>query len=460
VLRVSAVAEAAGVPSASLVCEGFVGQAGNTAEGLGMPNLPLAVVPGHVDTQPSNELRSHVLGSTLEHIVDRLTVAPESVLSANEPSPGEVVFTGGFDDVNRLYYENGWTDGLPIVPPTQDKVNAFLAFTDKDPDEDLGVVLPDNRRLTPHSVAANGVMAGCQPRYMPILVALAEAMADSRYGVEHSGNTPGAETLIVLNGPLIKELGFNYTQGALRDGFQANTSVGRFWRLLMINAAGFRLHHNDKGTYGNTFRVVMAENEDVIAEIGWTPLCTDFGIDAGENAVTIARFTGGEVLTSAFGQDAESLLPYLCDGVAKQTGWELCFTAGLANGTLRPMLVLSPVLAQTIARSGFSKEDVKQYLFDHARISAAKFEQYIGEWTNLVPGRPRLVDMVKEGRARAVFGESNDPDRLVPIVAKATDFMVTVTGDPLRTNAYTFAHNGMLGYPVAKQIVLPTRWSG
>lgn len=457
-LRVSAVAEAAGVPSASLVCEGFVGQAGNTAEGLGMPNLPMAVLPGHVDTQPVDELRGNVVGAMIDQLIEQLTVDPPAAAGANEPAGTDVVFAGGFDDVNRLYYENGWTDGLPIVPPTEAKVDAFLAYTDRAPDEELGVVLPDNRRLTPRSVAVNGVMAGCQPRYMPILIALAEAMADPRYGVEHSGNTPGAETLIILNGPVIQQLGFNYTQGALRDGFQANTTVGRFWRLLMINAAGFRLHHNDKGTYGNTFRVVMAENEAVLREIGWPSMCADFGIESGENAVTIARFTGGEVLTSAFGQDAESLLPYLSDGVAKQNGWELCFTAGIANGTLRPMLILSPVLAKTIAASGFSKDDVKQYLFDHARITAEQFERYVGEWTNLVPGHPTLAEMARDGRARAHFAESDDPRRLVPIVAKASDFMVAVSGDPLRTNAYTFSQNGMLGYPVARRIELPASW--
>jgi hypothetical protein len=91
-------------------------------------------------------------------------------------------------------------------------------------------------------------------------------MADPFYGVEHSGNTPGSETLIILNGPIIKDLNFNYTQGVLRDGFMPNTSVGRFWRLALRNIAGFLLHKTDKATFGNTFRVVLAENEDALAE--------------------------------------------------------------------------------------------------------------------------------------------------------------------------------------------------
>ncbi len=440
------------------MCEGFTGQAATTSVGLGMPNLPLSEVPGHVDGQTIDELRENVLNTTLAQVIENLTEAPPPAVAVNEPAPRDVVFEGSFDEVNRLFYENGWSDGLPCVPPTSEKVEAFLRFTDKAPDEELGILLPDNRRATPWNVAVNGVMAGCRPEYMPILVALAQAMADPDYGVEHSGNTPGAETLIFVNGPIVRELGFNFEQGALRDGFQANTTIGRFWRLYLRNVAGFLLHQNDKGTYGNTWRVVLAENEDVLATIGWEPLSADFGFARGDNVVTIARYTGSDVLASAFGSSAEQILPYLSDGVLKQQGWQLCFTIGLATGTLRPLLVVSPVLAETIAKSGFTKQDVKQYLYDHARMTARKFERYIGEYTNLVPGQRTLADFVNLGKAPAVFAESDDPERLVPIVLDPDDFMIAVTGDQLRTNAMTFAHNGMLGYPVAKQIVLPQSW--
>ena len=181
------------------------------------------------------------------------------------------MFQGTFEAVNAHFYEREWSDGLPIVPPTLEKIQEFLSFTDRAPDDLLGILLPENRAATVWAVAVNGVMAGCRPEYMPILVALAEAMADPYYGVEHSGNTPGSETLIVLNGPIIKDLNFNFTQGVLRDGFMPNTSVGRFWRLALRNIAGFLPHKNDKGTFGNTFRVVLAENEDALAKIGWPP---------------------------------------------------------------------------------------------------------------------------------------------------------------------------------------------
>jgi len=292
---------------------------------------------------------------------------------------------------------------------------------------------------------------------MPVLVALIEAMADPRYGVEHSGNTPGAETLIIVNGPVIRRLGFNYQQGALRDGFQANTAIGRFWRLYLRNVAGFLPHKTDKGTFGNTWRVVLAENEDALRQMGWTTIAQDAGVAPGESAVTISRFTGGSVLASVFGNAPEQMIPYLADGLTRLVAWEVIFTVGMSVGAQRPLLVLSPILAQTLARGGLSKQDLQRRLFEQARIPASKFERYIGEWTNLAPGRPSLKDLVRRGRAAPIFAQSDDPERLVPVVEKAEDIMIAVSGDPLRTNAYVFAHNGILGFPVTKPIRLPAR---
>jgi len=458
VLRVSAVAETAGVPTASLVCEGFIGQAKSTSAGLGFSDLPLALVPGHPDVQTSDELRANILGVTLVRVVESLTAVSEQSAPIVEPVRGEVVFTGSFDEVNRFFYEKRWSDGLPIVPPTAESVEAFLAFTDRDRMEVLGVMLPDNRAATVGSVAVNAVMAGCRPEHMPILVALVEAMADPQYGVEHSGNTPGAETQIILNGPLIKELGFNHQQGALRDGFLPNTSIGRFWRLYLRNVAGFLLHENDKATFGHTWRVVLAENEDALREIGWPSIAQEAGVAPEETAVTVARYTGAHVITSVFGKTAEECLPYLADSLVKYTGWELVFTVGIAAGTYRPLLILSPIIAKTIAASGLTKAQFQQRLFEQARIPAALFEKYIGGFNNLVPGRRTLFDLVALRKAPKVFGLSRDPQRLVPIVARPEDLMIAVSGDPMRTNCFFLAHNGMLGYPTTKRIGLPTDW--
>ena len=449
-LRASAACEAAGYPTSSLTCEGFFKQAVATSIGLGIPNIPLALVPGHIGNKSAEQLRHDILEVTLDDVIKNLTVTPASKGNSSEPGPRDIVVRGGFREVNRYFIEHEYSDGLPIVPPTKEAVEEFLKYIDRDPDEVLGVMLPDKRAATVWNVAVNGVMAGCEPQYMPILVALAEAMADPRYGVEHSGNTPGADTLIILNGPIIKALGFNYTQGALRDGFQPNTSVGRFWRLYLRNVAGFLLHKTDKATYGNTWRVVLAENEDVLQQIGWEPNSVEMGFKAGDNTVTIARYTGGGALSSVTGSTPEEMLPYVADSVLRFNNWQITFTTSHGNGTLRPLIVLSPIIAETIAKAGWSKLDVKRYIFEHARLPAWKFEQQLRDWN--IRGVWDLKDDATHGRIPKVFYESDDPNRLVPIVWKPEDYMIAVTGDPLRNNAYIFAHNGFLGYPVGKRI--------
>jgi hypothetical protein len=422
-----------------------------------MPRLPLATIAGHPGAQSVEEIRRNAMALTADQVIDNLLVQPEDVILPEEPGPRDIVFRGSFEAVNAHFLARQWSDGLPIVPPTIAKVEEFLRFTDRDPEEVLGVVLPESRALTVWAAAVNGVMAGCRPEYMPVLVALAEAMADPIYGVEHSGNTPGSDTLIVLNGPIIGQLGFNFEQGVLRDGFQANTSVGRFWRLALRNMVGFLPHKTDKATFGNTFRVVLAENEAVLERIGWPPLSADMGFTAGDNTVTISRMTGGDVMASVTGSTPEVMLPYLADGLAKETGWEVVFTVGgLTYGTLRPALVLTPILAETIAKAGWSKAQVKQYLYDHARMPAWRVEAFTEKWADFPIGS--LKHQVNLGRLPKDFAVSDDPNRMVPLVFSPDDFMVLVAGDPLRTNAYAFAQNGYLGFPTAKKIDLPQNW--
>jgi hypothetical protein len=461
-VRASIRAEKAGLPSASLVTEGFINQGRSTAKGSGMPNLPLAMIPGHTDIHSDSDFKKIIESVTLDQAIEALTSQPDDEKQAPEPAIKDVVFEGTFEEVNRFYYENRWQDGIPIVPPTEEKVSEFLKYTDRPADEVIGVLLPDKREATAWNVAVNGVMAGCRPEYMPVLIALAEVMADPGYGVEHSSNTPGAEALITLNGPIIKDLDFNYLQGALRVGFQANTSVGRFFRLYLRNVAGFLPHDTDKGTFGNTWRVVLAENEDALAGIGWKPTSYYQGFAPGENVVTVSRYTSGGVMASVYGSSAEEVLPYLCDGVARHIGWELIFTSGLPTNpgfacTQKPHLIISPCIAQVIAKSGYSKRDVQVHLYENARVPASKFEQIL-QWLHAT--RVDLCKLVESGIAPAAFGESADPDRPVPIVCSPEDFLITVSGDPLRNNAYAFASNGILGYTTSKKIKLPSGWEG
>lgn len=435
------------MPTVSLVCEGFDRQAAATGRGLGFDGLPLAMLRGHVDAQSYDEMVASFLEHTVDQVVAGLTTPIEVDADATvEPTALEVVASGTIDEVHRTFAERGWSDGLAIIPPTRERVDAFIAVTGHDPWRVLGAARPSGRDVTVWSIAVNAVMAGCAPEHLPVLLAIAETLLDPHYGVEHSGNTTGADALVVLNGPVIGELGFNHGPGAMRDGAgAANTVVARWLRLFLRNVHGFTADEHDKATFGNSSRVVLAEDEAALAEIGWQPVAAEFGHPAGTDAVTIARMNSGIIVGSVFGSTPEQIVPYLADGLARVVGWDLTHVYGLGQGQQRPLLVLSPVLARIFGRAGWSRADVQRALFEQARIPAWRFEKLIGEWSNLTAGRRTLVELVAEGLVPAVFAESDDPDRLVPIVTSPDKFVIAVSGDPNRTNAYVMSSDGPHG---------------
>ncbi len=455
-MRASAVVEKAGIPTASLVCDGFIDQAKAISAGLGLASAPVARLIGHVDGQDHDELADNLRAVTVDEVIQRLTTVSDLGNERQSYQPGEIVAQGSFEDVNRVFLEQQWSDGLAIVPPTEDRVAAFLAQCDDAPERVIGVLQPSGSAATVLNVAANGVMANCRPDYMPVLVAIAEVLCDPGYGVEHSGDTTGGEALIILSGKVIEQLGFNCAGGALRDGYQANTSVGRFLRLFLCNVAGSLLGSADKSTHGHTWRVVLAEHECEVQALGWSLYAEDCGFQAGDNVVTIGRFTSGGTVGSIYGNDPDNIIAYLADGLVRHTSWELIFAVGFAPGTYRPLLVISPMVAKTLAQAGLSKAALREGLFRQARLPAEQFEAYVGRWSNLLPGQPKLTELVAAGTAAPIYGESDDPRRLVPIVPQAEDIMLVVSGDPLRSNAYAFASNGMHGFPTSKRIRRPS----
>lgn len=453
-LRASVACEAAGVPTVSLVCDGFQRQASATARGLGYDRMPLAVLRGHVDAQSYEEMRDSFVAHTIQQVIDGLTTPIlHDPTGSTEPTALDIVVSGTIDDICREFADRGWSDGLPIVPPTRERVEAFLAVGGYDPWRSLGEARPSGRDVTLWSLAVNGVMAGCRPEHMPVMIAIAHVLLDQRYGVEHSGNTTGADALMVLDGPIGADLGFNSGPGAMRDGAgAANTALGRFLRLVLRNVHGFTGDEHDKATFGNSSKVVLCEDMATLADIGWSPLSADFGFGVDDDTVTIGRINSGLIIGSVFGSTPEEILPYLADGLARVSGWDLTHVYGLGHRQHRPLLVLSPLLARVFARAGWSKRQVRQALFEHARIPARKFEQLIGEWSNLTAGRRLLVDLVAEGLIPAVYAESNDPDRLVPVASDPSKFMIAVAGDPNRANAFAMSHDGPHGDWCARQI--------
>ncbi|MBI2957477.1 MAG: hypothetical protein HYY32_01420 [Chloroflexi bacterium] len=434
------------MPSSSVVCDGFARMGSMTAAGQGMPNLPMAEYPGNVAFASVEQLQTNVSSITVDQIIRGLTVQPEEAGVAAEPQPRDIVFKGTFEEVNRHFYDKEWSDGLPIVPPSIEKTEQFLRFTGRPAGEVVGVLLPDRREATVWSIAVNGVMAGCRPEYMPVLVAMVEAMADPKFGQEHLGHTPGGEVLITVNGPIIKDLGFNCEQGALRIGFEANTTIGRFWRLYLRNVAGFLPHKTDKGTFGGNFRVVLAENEDAVAKIGWQPMSVDQGFQAGDNLVTVAMCVETNQALQCGAPTAEGILKAIS---ARMADNQLFVGMMLAGQRTRPQIIMTPCLAEVVARAGYSKQRVRQYFYDQARVPVSRLRPI---------DRERLESGIRTGMLPKQFSESNDLEREIPLVLSPDDFMITVSGDPARDHCCICMPNGMIGYPVSKKIELVANW--
>ena len=443
------------MPSATVCLSGFMVQGAKTAKGQGAEGLPLAEYPGHTQLHSDDDIRRNVREMSSNNVVRALTSPVTSGKSAAEPGPTDIVFTGDLEAVNDFFHQRRWTDGLPIVPPSIKRIQRFLEFTDRSADEVIGVLLPSQRTATVWSVAVNGVMAGCRPEYMPILLAIVEVMADPTFGLKHLGHTPGAESLITINGPIVKQLGFNYQTGALRVGFQANTSIGRFLRLYMINGAGFVVGQTDKGTFGGSFRVVLAENDDAVKKMGWQPTTVEAGFDEQDSIITIRSVTAMSVAFASNGDSAEQHLARIADRTTvSQEGLPVTLTY---YGGSFPQIILSPCVAEVIANGGYSKSDVKQYFYDHVRLPAWKLEGLIQDemkWTK----ESTLCYFVREGVMPPLFCESTDPNRMVPMVCSPDDYTITVSGDPGRNRVIACVQNGDFGFPTTRRIVLPAQW--
>jgi len=148
-------------------------------------------------------------------------------------------FPGTHEEIDALYQERGWTDGLPIVPPTESAVREFLRWTDRDPREVLGVLPPRQGEATVERIAANAVMAGCRPEYLPVILAGIEALADPLFNLDAiQATTHPVAPLLVVNGPIAREIGLNAGYNAFGQGFRANVTIGRAIRLVLMNVGG------------------------------------------------------------------------------------------------------------------------------------------------------------------------------------------------------------------------------
>lgn len=451
-------AEKAGIPAVSIVATAFLASGRAVAKGLGVADPAIAEYPGVPLIDSDDELRAKVLDRVLPQILDgwgKRTNTPPARIATAEPAPRDIVFKGTLQQVHDFFYGNLWTDGLPVIPPTIAKVEEFLRFTDRSPDEVLGICPPENREATVWNVAVNGVMAGCRPEYLPVLIAVVEAITDPKFCLEDAGATPGWEPLIVINGPIIKELDFNCAGGVMRVGRQANTSVGRFLKLFMRNVPGQRIPPGvtDKSSIGYTFNVVLAENEEAVSEIGWQPFGVDQGFARGENVVTVRSCVSITQPTYTGGSKALNHVQIMGEVIGQACAyWSFL---GVRNNSWYPLIVLSPSVAKAIAADGWSKDDVRKYLYDNVRMPAALMEKYA---RNTSQAEFSLKHLVEREMIPREYYESDDPDRLVRVFVKPEWIGIVVAGDPGRNQSRGYVQNQRQGIPVSRRIRLPDDW--
>lgn len=458
-LRACVAIERAGIPSVAITSTEFAGMARLIARHLGVDGIPLAVYPGVILTDTpavfEHKVTEEVVPALLDGLLDGAGPARATAVAEPEPAPSDVVLSGGYNEILDGFTDRGWTDGLPIVPPTLDRIEAFLRYTDRDPDEVLGTVLPASRAATVWNVAVNGVMAGCRPEYLPILLAVVEAVADPSFRIEDAGSTPGWEPMVILSGPLAEDLGFNSAGGALRVGNRANTSIGRFLRLFMRNVAGLRPQpdETDKGAIAATFNVALAENEAAISELGWQSYRVDRGFEPADNVVTVRSvFTISAPIYTA-GAQPEDHLATIARLMADAIGpW--CFH-NFHYAQQHPLLILGPGIAAIIAAGGLDKDDVRRYLYDHVLVDGA----WVARYAPGVSGKAfDWADLAARGKAPPEYATAATDGQAVRGFLRPEWTDIVVAGNPGRNQSRGYIGNHGQGIPVSRAVSLPADW--
>ena len=203
------------------------------------------------------------------------------------PLKARQIEVGGVDDEIEACYDRGWSDGLPVVPPTPVRVMRMLQGTTRDPQEIVGHIPPNLAECTVEKVAINAVMAGCKPEYLPVVLAAVEAALDPKFAMHGVlCTTHFVGPILVVNGPIAKRIGMNSGVNALGQGNRANSTIGRALQLVIRNVGGGRPGEIDRATMGNPGKVGLCFAEDESNPI-WKPLAQERGIESGKSAVTI-----------------------------------------------------------------------------------------------------------------------------------------------------------------------------
>ena len=300
--------------------------------------------------------------------------------------------------IDELFDEQGWSDGLPVVAPTRERVEGMLAWTDRPPDQSLGVMPPRHGVATVEALAINAVMAGCRPQYFPIVVTAVEAMLDPAFNLfAVQATTHPCSPLTIVNGPAAAEVGVNARYGAFGPGTRANATIGRAIRLILLNVGGAVPGVLDRATQGqpSKYSFCIAENE---AESPWDPLHVERGYDAWMSTVTVVGAENPHNINDHVSDSAAGILATL----AGSMGVMGSNNAYLLGG---PVLALGPEHAAIVAADGYDKPAVRRHVFEHARIPSELWLQ--GGMA------PRERSLVPDEAGRPIIGQ---PDDLIIIV--------------------------------------------
>ena len=458
VIRACQAVEQAGIPALAIVSSGFMRQARATARSLNLDHLWIAEYPGVIPVDSDQEFTEKVRQAVAPSLMagfERLRQGVEVAGHSAEPEPGprDIVLTADLDTIQDEFARRQWSDGLPVIPPTIERVEAFLAYTDRSPDEVIGVMPPAMRKATVWSVAVNGVMAGCRPEYMPVLIAIAEILADPAWRLEDAGCTPGWEPLVLVSGPITKLLDMNDGAGVMRVGRRANTTIGRFTRLIMRNLAGFLIPpgDTDKAAIGRTFNVALPENDEATQAIGWQPTRVEAGFDLGDSVVSVQSCVAISGPAYTGGTPEEQLR--MLTRYTQDTLGPWAFT-GILYGRSATLVLMSPSVARSLAEAGYSKDDIRAYLSEHTRIPAGVLEAE----ARMTRGNDfSFRQLAAEGLVPASYGESDDPERLLQVVPDPQSIRIVVAGDPGRNQNRIYWNNHEQGLPLHRVVEMNAR---
>ncbi len=301
-------------------------------------------------------------------------------------------------DAIEFCFQQGWTDGLPVVPPTADRVAAMLEAARLDPKQQVGFVAHRAVSITAEKVAINAVMAGCKPEYMPVVVAAVEGIADPRWSYHGPGtSTGGAGVLMIVNGPIARELDVHAGDNLFGPGWRANATIGRAVRLVMRNVCGSVPGTLDRGTLGHPGKLsyVIAENE---ADSPWTPLHVERGFRAEQSTVTVIAADAPHQFYNQLSNTAEGVLTTLADDMR---------ISGTVMGQATYVLVLAGEHMRTIAGDGWDKKRIRQFVWDNTQNSHAHLRR-----------TQRMAGPIQPG----------DETKLRPLVASPDDIFVVAAG--------------------------------